>query len=161
MLTVCHEWHVICTNFRTNKSTCQRKETWKGCCPAAQLKCNRCWWNSVGWRITAVRKKRLHQMWRLAWLLFSNLFSVSHSRLPFLSRSLSLSLFCSLFCTHFLSVITNPKYVRWTFKRREKKKLAWEILSLRCAVGRFFLFVLSHNKTHTFSLSLSKKNEQI
>ena len=22
-LTVCHEWRVICTNFRTNKSTCQ------------------------------------------------------------------------------------------------------------------------------------------
>lgn len=64
-----HEWRVICTNFRANKSTCQRKETWKGRCPTAQLKCNCRWWNSVGWRITAVREERLHEIWQLAWLL--------------------------------------------------------------------------------------------
>lgn len=68
-LTACHEWRVICTNFRTNKSTCQKKKTWKSRCPTAQLKRNCRWWNSVGWRITAVRKKRLQEIWRLAWLL--------------------------------------------------------------------------------------------
>ncbi len=104
-LTACHEWRGICTNFRTNKSTCQRKETWKGRCPTAQLKCNCRWWNSVGWRITAVRKKRLHQIWRLAWLLFQPVLCLAQ----LLAFPPCLSAF---FFTYFLSFISNPKYVR-------------------------------------------------
>ena len=107
--TACHEWLVICTNFRTNKSTCQRKETWKGRCPAAQLKCNCCsWWNSVGWRITAVKKKRLHQIWQLAGLLFQP------ARCLAQPLAFPPSLCTFLFFTRPLSVAKHKMRVTWT-----------------------------------------------
>lgn len=59
------DWRVICTNFGGNKSTCHRKETWKGRRPTAWLRCNWHWWNFVGQRFTAVREKCLHQIWWL------------------------------------------------------------------------------------------------